>query len=254
MQQVVAENRFGLTLLETLVAIVVVSILLGLLVVGLRQVRERGKDAVVSSDLRTHTQVISSHAIDNDGRFPHFTNHGLFNTQLSGGGINTVVSYFDAHKTWHIALAEAYYDSNAQSEVFFPPSYQNENGYWPIFTGYSYPCVFITGHEFWNPKTRIGPEQWRATRAAEVSSPAHKSLVVDNWTYATRVQDEGDLLREKLSVGFCDGSVRAVAWNERMNGYERGDGYIFRNDGAVHFIDAPPLLHTLDGVRGRDVR
>ncbi len=254
MRGIVNHLRRGMTLIETLVVIAVVSVLMGVLIVGLRQVRERGRDAVVSSDLRTHAQVMNSYPVDHRGAYPHFTERGLFSYELTGGGMSTVVSYFDAHRTWHIALADGYYDSNAMSDVFFPPEYRVEGGYWPMFTGYSYPCVFITGHEYWNVTTRIGPEQWRETRAAEVSYPAAKALVVDTWTYAGRVSDVGDLLREKLSVGFCDGSARRVDVRERYNGYERGDGYIFRDDGTVHFIDSPPMLHTIDGVRGRDVQ
>ena len=60
-------------------------------------------------------------------------------------------------------------------------------------------------------------------------------------------------VRSVLPAAMVDGSARELAWNQRLSGYDRGDGFQFASQGAVHYTDSPPLLHTLDGVAGRDV-
>jgi hypothetical protein len=98
--------------------------------------------------------------------------------------------------------------------------------------------------------TRTGADQFAATAQHAVLYPSRKSLVVQTWE-----ADAPGRRRPTVSVrmAMVDGSASAVAVEHVRSGYERGDGFQMMPDGAVHFVDTPPALHTLDGVRGRDV-
>ncbi|MFG0251916.1 MAG: type II secretion system protein [Phycisphaerales bacterium JB038] len=243
------------TLIEALVVIAIVAILLSIAAVALKGVRERGRRAKSMANLRTHVQVFGAYTNENRDFYPHFTRIGFTNTTVSGGGLEVHgVAYFAASMTWHIALADGYYGGNARSEVFAPDAYRGGPNWWPYETPYLYGCVFIAHPDYWDPTTRTGPEQYQATQADWVDHPAQKSLIVEAWPFVDDVVTAGDQLAHFLYASLCDGSARRLSFFERNSGYRRGDGPQFHMDGAVHWSDWPPLLHTLHGVRGRDVR
>jgi len=244
-------SRRAFTLVELLVVIVVVAIL-GALTAGLlSRARSEARRTISLSNLRTHGAAISSYTDDHAEIFPYFTTIGFGTATLSAAGLSLTVSYFDAHRTWHIALADSAYAGNPFSRSFVPPRYVDEaDSRWPLYTPYLYGCAFIADARFWNPSTRTGPDQFAPTRVAQVLYPSAKVLVVESWPYA---RDEGKS-SARLPAVLVDGSaspLRPGSWN---NGYERGDGHAHIAEGAIHFADSPPLLHTIDGVHGRDLR
>lgn len=56
--------------------------------------------------------------------------------------------------------------------------------------------------------------------------------------------------RERWRIGFVDGSARAVAQSELLPGYRTGE-YPFGSGSSMLGF---PVIHTIDGVRGRDVK
>ncbi|QOJ00366.1 MAG: prepilin-type N-terminal cleavage/methylation domain-containing protein [Phycisphaeraceae bacterium] len=247
---------FGFSLVELLVVLAIVGVLTAILVPWLAGVRRAGAEARSLSNLRTHAQAMSAYAGDYASVLPYITRLGFEVNRLEGGGVVIEsCSYFDAHRVWHVVLAEPYYNAPATSTVFFPPRYQQYGDAWPYLTPYFYPCVYIARPEFWTPETRMGGSQFAPTRLDEVQHPDAKSLIVESWPYLDRVLNDPERHRlVPLPVAFGDGSARSVPWDQRVGGYERGEGNQFAADGAVHYSDSPPLLHTLRGVRGRDVR
>jgi len=163
------------------------------------------------------------------------------------------LSFFDAHHTWHVALADDYYGGDARSDVFSPPQYL-KNGGSVAYTPYLYGCVFITDSQYWNPYTRTGPEQYNATLVDHVSYPSNKALLFDYGSYLQEVEDASNPWAIPMTAAMCDGSIGTFTGRDYLEGYEKGDGFQFMYDGAIHYADIPIFLHTLDGVRGRDVR
>jgi prepilin-type N-terminal cleavage/methylation domain-containing protein len=244
-------SHVGFTLIELLVVISIISIVIGLAVVGLLKAKSAAASVSELAAIRGHTQVMSVYSADHRGFLPWFTKRGVLNTLLSGGGVEGVrASYFDAHRTWHIVLSDGYYNGNAKSDVFFPKAWHtSDEGAWPFYTPYAYPCVFIASPEYWNVTTRIGPSQFRAMMLSDVTFPTTKSLVVLTWYDDRRAGTDKDTYR----IGMVDGSTASLKSDAIRGGYERGDGFQMLDDGAVHFADAPACLHTNDGVRGRDI-
>jgi|CXWL01.1.fsa_nt_gi prepilin-type N-terminal cleavage/methylation domain-containing protein len=247
-------KRPGFTLIEVLVVIAIITVLIAISVTWLAGSRRSARDTKSLGNLRMHAAAMNMYATDHNACFPYFTFPGHLTGVLVGGGIRVeAVSYFDAFQFWHVALADGYYNVHAASDAFHPPQSQLERDpYWPYASGYHYPCAFIATPEYWNPETRRGPEQWRRTRTDQVLFPASKTLMVESWVPGRAGQDM--IRTTPLPVATCDGSARNLKWGERMSGYQRGDGVQFMADGAVHFGDVPSLLHTSDGVRGRDIQ
>lgn len=250
-------RRGGFTLIELLVTIAIIGLLLGLLLGGLRLARDQGRRAVSLSNLKTHAQVFAIYTGDYSGYFPYFTAVGAFNNTLEGGGIILEgISYFDANSTWHIFLADDYYTGSVEAGVFFPPNYvEGGGGNWPIMTPYNYGCVFIASSRYWNPYTRMGPSQYQGMRTDSVLYPSSKVLILESWPLTRDIQDAPDKLAVPLPSALCDGSAQLARPIDYRPGYKKADGWWkFRDYGAVHSNDWPPFLHTIDGVRGRDLR
>jgi hypothetical protein len=167
-----------------------------------------------------------------------------------GGVTSRGLSYFDMHQTWHIALADRSLAGDARQAGLYPPGFGPSNSDSAVTvsrcTAYHYPCVFVAKREYWNYETRTGPAQFGAVGMSAVQFPSVKTIMVDSFGVRPK--------KEATSAAMVDGSASAIPHLKTNNGYERGDGYQFRNDGAVHFNDRLRLVHTLGGAGGRDRR
>lgn len=245
--------RRGFTLVEVLVTIVIITTVLALAVGLLAKMRSQSRSLASMSNLRSHAQILTMYTDDARGVFPYFTKTGMFSQVLEGGGVTTPpISYFDAHRTWHVALADDYYSGNARSRQFFSPRYRENSAYWPIYTSYHYPCTFIADPAYFDERTRTGPAQYRPVNMAQVQFPSAKTVLVETWHPPT-AQDGRQVQQQGYASAFVDGSVHDVSWRERRSGYQKGDGWLFLPFGAVHFTDSPPMLHTIGGASGRDI-
>lgn len=247
------------SLIELLVVLLVVAVLIAVLLPTISAVRSRADIARSLSNLRTHTIAFAAYNADHAGLYPRFIPIGWQHvlTISDEPSFNLpIVHYFDTHRLWHHALAPLYYNDSFHAEIFRarPPA-QDAAEFSPVYTAYAYPCTFIAAPAFWRNETRrFGPMQLRPTRASDVVFPADKSLIVETWPYIRDAATEpGSASHGRLPVATADASATTIARIDIINGYDRGDGYLFRDFGAVHFADNPPLLHTIDGVRGRDI-
>lgn len=244
-----AARRAGFTIIEVLVAVAVIAVLLAVSTVSLRQARGAARLAASLANIQSNAQVFHLYSSDFSDVFPYFT-HGFGNgATLVGGGIALGgVRYFDAHHTWPIALADGYFNGNATLKVFRTPRVADGLPLVLMESDYLYGCVFIASAGFWNPSTRTGPSQFGATRLSEVVYPDSKALLSED---PSRLPISESSL---LVTSFCDGAARPTPRVQWRSGYERGDGPQFMAEGAVYFSAPPWPLHTVDGVRGRDVR
>lgn len=248
-------RRQGISVIELLAVLAIIAIVLSIAVSILSHARADAKKGITFSNLRTHAQMFSAYASDSGDCYPYFTRPGFASTTLVTRGMSVAVSYFDAHRTWHLALADGYYGHSPFSRVFVSPEYSDDDGgIWPLYTPYHYACVFIADPRYWNPTTRTGPDQFAATRTAHVLFPSSKSLIIDTWPFQRAFAGVGKRRASlELAMVFADGAARTLRGGSWQNGYEKGDGYEFESDGAIHYTDLPPMLHTIDGVRGRDI-
>lgn len=248
-------SRSGVTLIELLVALAILAVLIAILLPALAAVRTAARDSKSLSNLRSNAQVFSVYTGDNKGLWPHYTVPGADSSTVRGAGmVLSGMAYFHAFDIWHIALADTYYDGVViGNEAVNPPGFERTDRVWPLASGYHYPCSFIAEPAYWRRETRTGRDQMRATQVSAVLFPSQKALLVESWPFTERVLEPSDNARVALLFAATDASADSASWRERNPGVESGDGMLFQRDGAVHFNDYPPFLHTLDGVRGRDI-
>ena len=241
------------TLIELMVTVLVIAILVGISIPAMSFVRNRAKEAVSFSNLRTHAQAITAYTTDNSDSFPYFTVPGEL-VEIDNPPILVAhLQYFDMHRVWHLGLAWDYYSLNHTAEIFRSPRTREPGDLDLVFADYFYPCAFIARPEYWTAEGRMeGTSQWVGTSTHQVRYSSAKAVMVESRPYLDEVRVPADVLRTSLPMAFVDGSAEALGVQSRIYGYEKGDGYINSQYGAVHYINFLDGLHTVRGVEGRD--
>lgn len=247
----------GFSLVELVVSMVIVAVLVGLGLAVAARSRDGGRSAASLAALRGHAQVLSQYTGDYRDAYPYFGDpaSGRMTFPVAEGRMDA--EFFHAFSFWAFALAEQYYGG----DVWHPSCYSPEV---PVdlrhnrrvgVTSYHLPCVFVARPEYWRPTSRIvgHPPQLGATRASEVLRPARKALLVN----AARLEGQFVSVARRgpvflADLAFCDASAQTVRTSDLTDGMAEGDGIGW--PGAVHSIDGVSPFHTLDGVRGEDLR
>lgn len=231
----------GMSLVEMLVAIAIVSTLLALAVVGIRGSRQSARLAASLSNLRQHAGVFALYAGEWDDAFPNFAKTDRYVTiiPIPDSPYILELPYFGQHFAWSLLMARDWYDGQHAHSSFSDPEGTPRG----IFSSYYYGCSFLADPAYWRDTTRLeGFSQWRATRRHEVAFADRKVLFVRS-TY-----ERG----RPVLYATIDGSAGTRSQSEaRGGGYPNGDGL---HEGSIHPSDVHYYLHTIDGVRGRDLR
>lgn len=254
-----ARSQRAFTLLETVLSIAIIALLVALTLPMLGQTRDLGRRMASASNLRQHVTVFTAYTSDFQEQFPYFTDPEATATVLRHGGIEIAIPYFGVHAFWNFAMADYGYDGQLMHPSMFTPRW--ERGH--VMEIYHYACTFVASPEFYNRSTRTGPAQWRAVRASEVTYPSSKGLFKDNTDQILLDRrltpsdptipldiSEGQEVTYPVGTGFVDGHVQFVRSDGFLQSYPRGDGLW---PGSFPHNGPSPILHTMDGVRGRDI-
>ncbi|MCC6229000.1 MAG: prepilin-type N-terminal cleavage/methylation domain-containing protein [Phycisphaerales bacterium] len=243
------EAARGFTLIETLVVVAIVGLLIALLAPSLSHVRDRARIGVTLSNLRSHASIFTAYAGDYKDVMPAATfPTGISIVRCQSQGIAAKALYFDMSQLWFLAMADGYYSGDPSSTAFLSPLNPYTRGAGQMLgTSYYYACSFLASPEFYNEKTRtVLPQQLRAARLSEVVFPAAKSLLAEY----TAGQDWGP--PGGAWAAFTDGHAEESQMYAELT-HRSGDGEDSQFVYNGHFpADSYPLLHTKDGVRGRD--
>lgn len=239
----------GFSLIELMTVAAIVVLLVAAIAPALSTSLRTGRDSVRTlNDLRQHALTCSAYAADWYGSFPYFVDpkspSGLTDLRCAGTGFTWRTNYFGAPYSWNVALADGYYDGNHMHPSFYSPMH----GDWGnVLSSYYYSASFLADPRYWNRATRTGPRQWRAIRAHEVRFPSQKGALKAGVGLPLWPAASGPYSR--LPIAFVDGSGRDVQAQDLRAWYLEGDGTW---PGSLHTAGTP-VLHTLDGVHGRDV-
>ncbi|MCC6661559.1 MAG: prepilin-type N-terminal cleavage/methylation domain-containing protein [Phycisphaerales bacterium] len=232
----------GFTLIETLLVVVLVALLVGLSMPAFRGVILAARVQKDLANLRGHVQIMEMYAGDFADQFPYTTDPRATYTVRRHPLYRPIeIVYFEGDNSWHWPLLDGYYTSAAS------PSFASTKDPSTLFTDYCYSSSFLADARFWNESTRTGPEQWRSTHLADVTWPSDKGLLVQFKTLLPPLEEQGGP-RHVLNIGFVDGSARDVPISRTTRPYPRGEGSWW---GSWWFFGVR-VLHTVDGVRGRD--
>lgn len=244
----------GFSIIEVVMSVALVAVLLSLIAPALTGMRERGEAAVSLSNMRQHATTFAVYAVDFDDQYPYFVYRDA-DAVVRCESEAVVIGHWSAYAFWNLALAADYYDERCAHPTFYPPGYPSglSDAVPSGVTPYYYGCSFIAAAAYWSPSRRTGAEQWGATRHSEVTFPAKKGLFFAHYPLVVQragAPTEGGAGFE-LPIGFTDGHAAPVRLDRVRAGYPRGDGGF--GGGAHHLNSGPAGLHTLDGVRGRDI-
>jgi type II secretory pathway pseudopilin PulG len=230
------------TLIETMLVIVLVTLLLTLSLPSIASARRSAVESRSIANLRSHAAVFQMYCADWRDLFPYFTDPAARYTTLPNG---VSIEYFRATYYWHVALADGYYESRRSHDSFYPNSRVKGSRVTP----YWYSQVLIADPRYWNPRSRTGPGQWRPVAQSEALFPAGKVLLANSLT-------ELSVLRPyfysppAVRVETCavDGSASVRVSPRFHPGYSVSGN---PNGGALPYVAGSC---TLDGARGRDYR
>jgi type II secretory pathway pseudopilin PulG len=238
----VLNRRAAFSIVETVVVIAILVIIVALLTPAIARVRAYSRSTVSLSNLRQHGLVTRSYVGDWEV-FPFVTEAREGYTRLEGGGVSRDSEFFGAYAAWPIALLDDYYEGSAYSEVFHPPG----GGAGPI-SSYWYSANFISDPAFWDQKQRMySLKQLRPVSAHEVLWPSAKGVFAerDSLLSMRREWDQGGA----GAFAMVDGSAELVQSGRTQPAYPNGCGGFL---GGLSF--GVPVIHTREGVRGRDFR
>lgn len=243
-----ARRACGVTLIEVIGVIAIIAILLTTSLPALRAARMSAWTVAEHANIRTHATAFASYTVDYENTWPFLTDPTATLTILRGGGVALPCRFFAVTVNWHIGMVDLYYDGNLKSRVFRSPILDGAGNIRPQTSGfpYVYSSCFISSPKFWNKLTRTGPDQWRSVRNSEVRFPSQKGLFLDVSGWYLPIAYQGDI--PTYSVGFVDTHVRRLTERQLRRPYPRGEG----DWPGSAWHSGVPVLHTIDGVDGRD--
>lgn len=232
------------SVLEVIVSISAIAILVGLLLVSLKYADVHAARNATLTRVRSHVQVFAAYSIDYADQYPLIMKPTQKLGWVTLGNYWIRADYFYAKDLWPAALAPAYYDGDAESDVFRPAeTVGSARERLEMPTGFWYSHSFLADPKYWNLGTRTGDQQLRSIKQPEVKMPSRKVLFYTNSSHNRWTSDE------PRAMGFVDGSAAYVVRTYLKPGVRFTD---LSWSGGVS-ASALPGMQTLNGVHGRDI-
>lgn len=240
----------GLTLIEVCVVIAIIAILLAFLVPALGRVRGKSAESINLANLRTHAAVMTTYAVDFKDRF-------FFGVPVDPGvavypGVNgspQEIQFFEQRTEWPMILARWYAAGIASKSLVSPWAVKQSKGF-----SYLSPCPFrVDPMRYSRQGVEPLPALLRAIGVSEVQFPAAKSLVLTRDSPERAVMWAHRWRKGPDPTAFVDGHAESIT-AERMASGTNGEGHNFWMGACPLGQSFGALFHTLEGVRGRDVK
>lgn len=238
-------TRGAFTLIELLVTLAIIGSLALILVPSLYQARESAKRIQRQAGLRQAVVSFHSYAIDFDDMWPQYTFLPPANTVIRANGQAFEFPYFHAYSFWHVALADYLYDGIWDSPALTPRNIHSGG----LFSDYWYSASLRAFPEFWNAESRTGPAQWGPTRTTQVTYSSKKVVLRDSGPHSL-LDDGRYALTPRYHAGMADGSAVSRDQSQIQDSYPHGEGSWVGSKFSIGLWG----MHTIDGVRGQDIR
>ncbi|MFO0860518.1 MAG: prepilin-type N-terminal cleavage/methylation domain-containing protein [Phycisphaerales bacterium] len=229
----------GFSLIELLLVILIIAVLISLLAPSLKQVKDRAERVAAFSRFAGLGKGFIAYTADFKDTWPYLTDPNATWTILRAPHIDMGVEYWDIYCWWHVPLSELVYKL-PWTDVSFRQNRRELPGPTPFW----YSSAFLADPRFFVPSSRVGRNQWRATRVDEVLFPSRKALLVNGGAW-----DDGKKSSSPLPMVFADASAAEVPSNATLGWNPNGTGSW---DPGGGFFAPIAGMTTLEGVRGRD--
>ncbi len=236
------------SLVELVLCVALIGVLVCLFMPHVYGSRRYAQELVSVSNLRSHAGVFATYAADEGDQFPFFTFPEATLSVVRGGGVAVAIPHFQSFWTWNIALADNYFGGQVLPESLIIPWQRARD---PV-TMYWYGDCFVARPQYWRYETRVlGPSQLRPTRASDVQFPSSKGLVLEaGW----KLDAPGRGFYDAQRFSCVDGSARRYGQRELQRPLMRGVGLVSGGGEFAGHVLGMPVMHTVGGVVGRDVR
>ncbi|MDX2114712.1 MAG: hypothetical protein SFZ24_03705, partial [Planctomycetota bacterium] len=216
----------------------------------LRGARARAQETGSLSNMQQHVYAFASYNTDFDEFMPCFIDPHVPRV-FKFPEAQITVYYMDCVSWWNLALWDRYSTLDPFADHFTAPAELEADHAllpwmrdWPrLFASYYYSRTFLADPEYWTLDGRRGRSQYRAVRTTEVVYPSAKGFLLERWSY-----NQGHTM---VPLAFVDGSVRREQREALHPGLPDGAGD--PDIGPTEHRNVPSL-HTINGVRGRDLR
>lgn len=229
-------RRPAFTLLELLVCVGLIAVLLGITIPALRGAHERSLDTEDLANLRTSAQDLTAWASEHDDVWPNGggMTFPYLTTVSVNGEVIAVFDYYEHAGGWiHVLRA---------STGEYSPAWGLARGF-PVAPLYSN-CM-ISDPRLWDA-CPIEPDQRfqcaRVVRTSETAFPSAKGVLIGSATLNTSLGET------PYTIAMTDGSAGQFDAANIL----RGAYWEFCGSRLVGA--RPPVMHTVHGVLGRDVR
>lgn len=244
----------GLTIIEVIVAVLVLATLVALALAALHGVRRRGREAQDLANMASHARIMHAYTADWADLWPWLVDarEGTGPIRNPARGVELRVPYFGASELWNVGLAAAYYEGEHQHQAFRSPLALARSDGTPIGTSYGLVCALLAEPRYWTMSRGDPREECVVMRSGRTRFPAEKSLLVRGSSADSMPgPGAGSADAPRMSVGFVDGHALITSADRLDRGYGVADGHW---EGMVHGTATTPGMHTIDGAEGRDVR
>lgn len=253
-----ARNRYqsrlvAFSLIETCVVITIVAALLAVAIPILSSIQsQRGRVATLSR-LKNSAAIIMLYASDERNSLPLPLNPSVdrWKISLASGWSDTAIRYFESIWLWHVVMSNRYFDGKLNPPVTFAAA---RNGRGTYGSRFKMPCAYFARPEFWDQSTRTGRSQYGGHRLDEILFPASKTLLVSiaHVIIDPSVSRDHDPMPGMVPAAMADGSAAVYDPGRLLPGVKTGEGR--ESPGMLHPFDAYYGMHTVNGIRGRDIR
>ncbi len=248
-------QRAAFTLIEAVLVAATVGLLAALLLPNLAGARAGALRTKTLAHLHQSASIIHAYADDWKDSFPAFADPRAASTTIhTGGGESVTIDwYFSSCMQWNWALCDSYLGGVLRPAYIYDAEQVARAGS-TGGTPFMLSCTTFARPEFWHNTTRIGPEQWGATFRHDVRFPADKAMLVSIYPEIawSRGRPRGAPRPPTLAypTAFMDAHATDSKLADFAPGYMSGEGGF---PGSMHGADFFVGLHTLGGVRGRDL-
>ncbi len=248
----------GTTLVEVILVIALVGVLALQLLPALAEIRNRARTTASLSNLRQHAAVLAAYSTDFNGQLPFITDPvaSWSVIRCESAGVAIEVPFFAATRYWNVGLADGYYSGAWNAASFFSPWSERLGAQ----TTYELSCALVADPKYFEMESRADlPRQLRPVRIDEAIHPAKKSALVSahsvNLDLPSRDYEYWAIGRRGGDASFLDGHAASVrAEDAEGEVFVNGDGPASLPAYGGHVAVFLPMSHTLNGIRGRDLR
>ncbi|MFG0305633.1 MAG: prepilin-type N-terminal cleavage/methylation domain-containing protein [Phycisphaerales bacterium JB040] len=240
----------GMSLIELILVIVIITLLIALTLPALGGVRGAAQDAVSLARMREHAATTGLYANDWDDYFPYAVDPGATKSVLRGGGFVLPIDYFEFTEFWQFGLSDEYYGGDPLGEIFAHPAARRKG----VFISYRLTASFMASPEYWVNERDRDVALWRGVRVSEAAFPSDKAGIVEfNPLHKPPIPvGVGELGPEVRSAGFAfvDGHASRHDGPDLSTPCLSGDGNVPQAMRGIGVFG----MHTVDGVHGRDLK